>query len=163
MEVWINDKSIAVAGGEDFDLLTLGVMSAPESAYPVAILTGRKRGTEESLQWLNTPLKLGDRVQGILRAGGAATRPPNVEQLESKEVKVPVPGWPRVFVVRTQAQISRVSSDDSGTLMVTATWHHLYEHCRLEVTRFPKREKDPNRCWFESRAQFDEPITIEIK
>ncbi len=164
MEVWINGESRARAGGADFDLLTLGVIRAPVSSSPVVVLTARKKGTEETIQWINAPVRSGDKVQGMLHPEGAGTPAPPAEELvQSGQAEILPASSTCAFIVQVGAHIARVSSDSSATLMVTATWHHLYEHCKLEVTRLPKHEADPNRCWFELPVDLDQPITVEIR
>jgi hypothetical protein len=167
IEVSVNGKSIALAGGEGFDLLSLSVLNSKDSADAVVLLTGR-RETDEVIQWLNTRVMRGDEVTIVLRYRGAATTEPDA-----------LPSWPvqgnngadqskssqpsaSSFTVRYGAHVARVSADSTGTLLVAATWKPLYGKCKLEVTRLPEKDSDPNRCWIEFSVDFDEPVLIKI-
>ena len=167
IEVSVNGKSIALAGGEGFDLLSLSVLSSRDYADAVVLLTGRRK-TDEVIQWLNTRVMRGDEVALVLRHRGTSTTVPDA-----------LPSWPvqgnngadhtkssqssaSSFTVRYAAHVARVSADPTGTLMVTATWRPLYEKCKLEVTRIPEQDSDLNKCWIEFSVDFDEPVLIEI-
>jgi hypothetical protein len=167
IEVLVNDKSIALAGGEGFDLLSLSVLNSHDYADPVVLLTGR-RETDEVIQWLNTRVMRGDEVTIVLRHGGAATAVPDalplwpVQGNNGAEQSKSSRSSASSFLVRYGAHVARVSADSTGTLMVNATWKPLYGKCKLEVTRLPEQDSDPNRCWIEFSVDFDQPALIKI-
>src|ERR1700704_3311520 len=78
MEVWINDKSVAIGGDDDFDILTLGILGPSDSVGATVQMTGWKRRTSEHFQWLYVQLKSHDVVRVILRQHGATALPQSV-------------------------------------------------------------------------------------
>lgn len=167
IEVSVNGTSIALAGGEGFDLLSLSVLSSQDHADAVVLLTGRKQ-TDEIIQWLNTRVMRGDKVTIVLRRGGAATTVPDalpswrVQGNNGADQSKSSQSTASLFIVRYGGHVARVSADSTGTLMVTAAWNPLYGKCKLEMTRLSKQDSDLNRCWIEFSVDFDEPALIEI-
>jgi len=176
MEVWINDESVALAGGDDFNILTLGIMSPTDVAPATVQLTGWRKSTSEHFQWFYTRLKSDDRVRAVLRKSGIGLEPSNTwsysredsartsAQAVAMENKgVAAEPLPCTFSLSQGRQSVRATADHESMLQASATWHQSHNHLKVELGCVATENSNQNRFWIESHVEFDEPIEIAVR
>jgi hypothetical protein len=173
IEVWLNEKSVAVGGGHDFEVLTLGVLGNMASGPATAQLTGWRKSTGEHFQWFCIQLRRQDKVRAVFRKQGTPT--PAIISGAVKENWAPMSSESNAidrspaelhpsssFRMTLGTQVIRASAHTSLLLQATATWHRSYENLKVEIGCVAN-EKSEGHFWVETWAECDEFVEIEIR
>jgi hypothetical protein len=165
-EVLLNDKPIVVAGGNDVDILTFGVISGPGSPDAFLQITSMKKATEEHDLWINRELSLKDVLTVILRPDDASipTTPLKDSSLENSQTGVDANSRRRAcFLIRFPDK-KKISArvNDEATLHVAATWTKSKGLCCLEVACIRMTDEGQNEMLLEYEMEYDQPLQIEV-
>lgn len=177
MEVWINEKSVAVVGGSDFDLLTFGVLAGHISARPSLVLTGWRKATDEHCQWLNSPLHSGDKIRMMLHGnktlfvparstispeGNAAAVHSEIHQRVDERAPSKEKTGSSLRLRIGVTQTVRASAGNKANLYATATWRRADETCKIELWCDAPDKKDENQFWAEWCLDPDQLFEVEV-
>ncbi|MBL8524056.1 MAG: hypothetical protein JNN20_10230 [Betaproteobacteria bacterium] len=157
MEISINGHSVGIAGGDDFDVISFGVISGDESLKSTLLLTGYKKATNEQYEWLRALLASNDNVGVVVRRYGQRSSAPypwsvpvNNGKTETRivsptslelaatseftaEHNAPFPF--NIFIGKQQQVFA--AADIKFSLQVTVTWHRSYDKCKVEIWSAP--------------------------
>jgi hypothetical protein len=170
IEVWLNEKPVAVGGGHDFEVLTLGILGNMASGPATAQLTGWRKSTGEHFQWFCVQLCRQDKVRAVFRMHGIPTPSiisravkENFAPISTELDRSPAEDHPSSsFRMTLGTQVVRASAHTSLLLQATATWHRSYEKLKVEIGCVAN-EKSEGHFWLETWAECDEFIEIEVR
>jgi hypothetical protein len=168
IEVSLNDKRLAIGGGDDFDVLTFGFLDRTATDPASVQLTGWRKSTDEHLQWFHMQLRNRSQLRLVLRRHGAATPPldsknPPQSEVEGGSLRVATdPGSSSGFSVKIGEQMVRASGQTNPPLQATVTWHRLQEYAMLEIGSPDAGHINEGRFWFECRVRYDEVVELRL-
>jgi hypothetical protein len=160
-EVWKNNESIARAGGDDFDLLTLGIVGGDSSRPTRLQLTGWRKATAEHFQWLNIPFQRQAKISAMLRGSGTTT--PGLEKQVWPEEQEQSDSLSLLRLEIGDKQVVQALADNASILYASATWHRAYNACKVEIWSTLISDINQNRFRIELSLDFDQLMIIERK